>query len=135
MIQILNQNIAKDRVLEYTSSGIHKDDLGLMLGEYPAKKVASQGQQKTFVVALKLAEFKFIKDRSGKKPLLLLDDIFDKFDPNRVQQIIHLTSNEGFGQIFITDTELYRIKNVLKEIPSESHIFTIGNEKISKIEL
>ena len=135
MEQLLAQCIQKDRVLEYTSVGIHKDDLGLFLGQYPAKKIASQGQQKTFVVALKLAEFKFIKKHNGKKPLLLLDDIFDKFDPQRVQKIVHITSDENFGQIFITDTEIHRIKNILKEIKSESNIFTMNHDEIVKTTL
>jgi DNA replication and repair protein RecF len=132
--QLLSDNQNKDRILEYTSVGIHKDDLIMMLGNHAVKKVASQGQQKTYVVALKLAEFDFIEKISGTKPLLLLDDIFDKFDPGRVKQIIHLASDEHFGQIFITDTEINRIKKVLKEISYDHSIFIVEEGKISQKE-
>ena len=133
MSQLLANSINKDRALEYTSAGVHKDDLSLHLNNFPAKRVASQGQQKTFVVALKLAEFIFIGKHNGKKPLLLLDDIFDKFDPLRVQQIIHIASDDNFGQIFITDTEIQRIKSVLQEIKHENHIYIIENSGIVKL--
>jgi DNA replication and repair protein RecF len=132
--KLLGDNINKDRILEYTSVGIHKDDLLMLLGNYPVKKIASQGQQKTYVVALKLAEFDFIEKISGTKPLLLLDDIFDKFDPGRVKQIIHLASDEHFGQIFITDTEISRIKKVLKEISYDHSIFIVEEGKIKQKE-
>jgi len=128
--QLLSNCLAKDKILEYTTAGTHKDDLLLELNGYPVKRIASQGQQKTYVVALKLAEFDFIAKLSNKKPLLLLDDIFDKFDPGRVKQIIHLASDEHFGQIFITDTELLRIETVLKEISFDHSIFIVGNEII-----
>ena len=132
MLQLLSNVVSKDRALEYTSVGIHKDDILLNLNNFPAKRVASQGQQKTFVVALKLAEFVFISKHNGKKPILLLDDIFDKFDPQRVQQIIHLASDDHFGQIFISDTEIQRIKNVLAEIKLENHIFVIADGNITR---
>jgi DNA replication and repair protein RecF len=125
--QLLSNCMGKDKVLEYTTAGTHKDDLLLELNGYPVKRIASQGQQKTYVVALKLAEFDFIARLSNKKPLLLLDDIFDKFDPGRVKQIIHLASDEHFGQIFITDTELHRIETVLKEISFDHSIFIVGD--------
>jgi len=131
---LLTHNFKKDRVMEYTTAGIHKDDLNLLLGGHPAKKFASQGQQKTYVVALKLAEFDFIARLSNLKPLLLLDDIFDKFDPERVKQIIHLASDEHFGQIFITDTEIQRIENVLKEISFDHSIFKVEEENIRQTE-
>lgn len=133
MYELLRTNIAKDRVLEYTSTGIHKDDLLLTLSGYPVKRVASQGQQKTYLVALKLAEFEFIKQISGIKPLLLLDDIFDKFDPNRVKQIIKLASDDHFGQIFITDTEINRIQSVLKEISFDHSIFIIDDKSVKEL--
>lgn len=131
---ILKENFQKDKILEYTSVGIHKDDLILNLKGFPAKKIASQGQQKTYVVALKLAEFDFIASISGQKPLLLLDDIFDKFDPSCVKQIIHLASDKHFGQIFITDTEMNRIKSVLKEIAFGHSIFMVEQGKITQAE-
>jgi DNA replication and repair protein RecF len=133
MFELLRNSITKDRALEYTSCGIHKDDLVLTLSGYPVKRVASQGQQKTYLVALKLAEFDFIKQISGIKPLLLLDDIFDKFDPDRVKQIIKLASDDHFGQIFITDTELTRIEIVLNEISFDHNIFKVEASTIVSI--
>jgi DNA replication and repair protein RecF len=133
MYDLLRETISKDRVLEYTSSGIHKDDLLLTLGGYQVKRVASQGQQKTYLVALKLAEFDFIKQISGLKPLLLLDDIFDKFDPDRVKQIIKLASDDHFGQIFITDTEINRVESILKEISFDHSIFIVNHTSVTNI--
>ena len=132
MLTLLRNSISKDKVLEYTACGIHKDDIQLTLNGFPVKKIASQGQQKTYVVALKLAEFDFIAKLSGKKPLLLLDDIFDKFDPDRVKHIIHLASDDHFGQIFITDTEIHRIEKVLSEISFDHAIFIVENDKITE---
>jgi DNA replication and repair protein RecF len=133
MKQLLKDSLNRDFALEYTTAGIHKDDIIMKLNGHPVKKFASQGQQKTYVVALKLAEFDFIEKISGVKPLLLLDDIFDKFDPKRVKQIIHLASDEHFGQIFITDTEIQRIENVLKEISFDHNIFKVEASGIERI--
>ena len=99
------------------------------LGGYPLKKIGSQGQQKTYVVALKLAEFEFMKETMGNTPILLLDDIFDKFDAFRVKQIIKLVADNHFGQIFITDTNETRMENILKEIPAEHRVFQIETMK------
>lgn len=126
----LEKNLEKDRKLQFSSIGVHKDDLALKLGGYPIKRVGSQGQQKTFLVALKLAQFDFIKLRSGSFPILLLDDIFDKFDAVRVNQIIRLASSENFGQIFITDTSAERMGNILKQINSEYCMFHIKTKGI-----
>lgn len=134
MRQLLDKCRQKDRALEYTTVGVHKDDLLLLLNGHPAKRFASQGQQKTYVVALKLAEFDFIEKRGGTKPLLLLDDIFDKFDPDRVRQIIHLASDGHFGQIFITDTEIHRIEKILNEISFDHSIFIVDKQGIRKKE-
>lgn len=123
----------RDRKLQFTTIGIHKDDLNLKLGEYPLKRVASQGQQKTFLVSLKLAQFEFIKKNSGNLPILLLDDIFDKFDETRVQKIIQLVSGNNFGQIFITDTHLERIYSILQTINVSFKLYLI--EKDGRISL
>lgn len=131
---LLNKSIDKDRKLQFTSIGVHKDDLALKLGDHPIKRVGSQGQQKTFLVALKLAQFDYIKLKSEKFPILLLDDIFDKFDANRVNQIIQLASSVNFGQIFITDTSSERMGNILKQINSEYRLFHI-KEKVIDLEL
>ena len=121
----LQASLQKDRIVQYTTFGVHKDDLGMILGEHSLKKSGSQGQQKTFLVALKLAEFEFIRKLTGIPPILLLDDIFDKFDSNRVKQIINLVAENHFGQIFITDTNEVRLQGILKEIPADHRVFRI----------
>ena len=123
---LLKDHEQKDRILQYTTAGIHKDDLGMTLSDYPIKRIGSQGQQKTFLVALKLAKFDFIRMVNGFHPILLLDDIFDKFDANRVKQIIKLVADHKFGQIFITDTNPERIKNILNELTIDYKLFHVG---------
>jgi DNA replication and repair protein RecF len=123
----------RDRILQYTSAGIHKDDLNLHLSNYPIKRIGSQGQQKTYLVALKLAQFDFIKQHLHTLPILLLDDIFDKFDEKRVATIVKLVASDRFGQIFITDTHNDRMKDILTGIGSEYHLFKINSpENIEK---
>lgn len=123
--KILSENLEKDRVLTYTSRGIHKDDLRFEMNGNLIKKFGSQGQQKSFLIALKLAQIKRIKDITNKNPILLLDDIFDKLDDNRVSQLIELVNQQNFGQIFITDTHRERTESVVKRINEESKIFQI----------
>ncbi|MFO7655562.1 MAG: DNA replication and repair protein RecF, partial [Bacteroidales bacterium] len=108
--ELLVKSAAKDKILRYTSAGPHKDDLVLKLFGHNIKKSGSQGQQKTYLVALKFAQFDFIHEVTGKVPLLLLDDVFDKFDEQRVKQLIELVSQPKFGQIFITHTNRERMK-------------------------
>lgn len=115
----------KDQLVQHTTTGIHKDDFDLQLSEHPIKKVGSQGQQKTFLVALKLAQFDFISHVKGFKPLLLLDDIFDKFDMSRVNHIIQLVADNNFGQIFITDTNADRLDKILKQSEIKYNLFSI----------
>jgi DNA replication and repair protein RecF len=129
-LTMLRAGRAKDLMLEYTSTGIHKDDLSLELQGRPIKKIGSQGQQKTYLAALKFAQYEFIRTVSSLKPILLLDDIFDKLDSERVNQIIELTSDTDFGQIFITDTNKNRIQKALSMIPVKSILFTISENKI-----
>ncbi|WP_179346096.1 DNA replication/repair protein RecF [Winogradskyella ursingii] len=116
LISILKANINKDKALQYTSVGTHKDDLVFLIDEHPIKKFGSQGQQKSFLIALKLAQFDFIKQQCDVAPILLLDDIFDKLDENRVAQIIRLVDNDEFGQIFISDTHAERTEDIVKQI-------------------
>ncbi|THD66578.1 DNA replication and repair protein RecF [Robertkochia marina] len=111
---LFRESINKDKALQYTSKGVHKDDLKFEIMGHPVKKFGSQGQQKSFLIALKLAQFDFLKERAGVTPLLLLDDIFDKLDENRVGQIIALVNKEEFGQIFISDTHPERTEEVVK---------------------
>lgn len=122
---LLQKNINKDKTLQYTSVGIHKDDLHFNIESHPIKKFGSQGQQKSFLIALKLAQFDFIKAQSNVNPILLLDDIFDKLDENRVTQIIKLVDDENFGQIFITDTHADRTENAVKQVHQSFEIFKL----------
>lgn len=122
---LLKENIAKDKALQYTSVGIHKDDLIFQIDDFPIKKFGSQGQQKSFLIALKLAQFDFIKEQSGENPILLLDDIFDKLDEQRVTQIIKLVDAEDFGQIFISDTHPQRTENAVKSIHQTYQLYNL----------
>jgi DNA replication and repair protein RecF len=122
---LLRQNINKDKALQYTSVGTHKDDLVFLIDDFPIKKFGSQGQQKSFLIALKLAQFDFIKQQSGVSPILLLDDIFDKLDENRVAQIISLVDDEHFGQIFISDTHAERTEEVIKQTHQSYKMFKL----------
>jgi DNA replication and repair protein RecF len=122
---LLSESVEKDKALTYTSKGVHKDDLLFEMNENPIKRTGSQGQQKSFLISLKLAQINRIKELTGKSPILLLDDIFDKLDDTRVSQLIELVNKENFGQIFITDTHKERTENVVKRINEESRIFEI----------
>lgn len=122
----------KDSMLRYTTVGIHKDDFLFLIDGYATKKFGSQGQQKSFAVALKLAQFDYMRKLTGVRPLLLLDDVFDKLDDQRVEQLIHLVADERFGQVFITDTSMERIKRIFDEGSIAHRIFVIeeGNARI-----
>jgi DNA replication and repair protein RecF len=124
-LTLLEQNLAKDRALQYTSVGIHKDDLVFQIDSYPIKKFGSQGQQKSFLIALKLAQFEFVKKQSGEKPILLLDDIFDKLDETRVGKIVEMVNQEEFGQLFISDTHPERTENIVKTTHQSYKIFNL----------
>ena len=122
---LLQENIEKDMFLQYTSKGVHKDDLVFNINDYSVKKFGSQGQQKSLLIALKLAQFDFLKSQNKNNPILLLDDIFDKLDKNRVKQIINLVSANDFGQIFISDTDEERTIESIKEINNSNKIFKL----------
>jgi len=124
-LELLNTNINKDRALQYTSVGVHKDDLLFMIDSYPIKKFGSQGQQKSFLIALKLAQFDILKKKSGEKPILLLDDIFDKLDETRVEKIVEMVNNDAFGQLFISDTHSERTENIVKTTHQSYKIFSL----------
>jgi DNA replication and repair protein RecF len=123
--ELFAQNIDKDKVLQYTTTGIHKDDLVFELEGYPIKKYGSQGQQKSYLIALKLAQFDFMNMQSNVKPILLLDDIFDKLDDHRVSQLIGLVNNDEFGQLFISDTHRQRTEEVVKKTNQTYKIFQL----------
>jgi len=125
LLSLLTENIRKDQLSQYTNFGIHKDDLGFEIDGHSIKKFGSQGQQKSFLIALKLAQFDFIKAHSKVNPILLLDDIFDKLDEDRVAQIITLVDQENFGQLFITDTHENRTEEVVKKIHQSYKMFPL----------
>lgn len=130
---MLRNNIQRDRTLQFTSMGIHRDDMVLSIDGYPIRREGSQGQQKTFLIALKLAQFEFLSRVSGIKPLLLLDDIFDKLDMDRVGFLINQVAHDGFGQIFITDTSKNRLDMILNRLNSGFRLFSIENSEVSII--
>ena len=123
--QLLEENLSKDRIVYYTTSGIHKDDLSFEIDGFPIKKFGSQGQQKSFLIALKLAQFEFIKKQCGEKPVLLFDDIFDKLDENRVSKIVTMVNNDEFGQLFISDTHSERTEKIVKLTHQSYKIFNL----------
>ena len=125
LLQLLEKKLEKDRVLQYTSVGIHKDDLILNIMGHPIKKFGSQGQQKSFLIALKFAQFRFMQNLSETTPILLLDDIFDKLDEHRVSHIISLVNQQNFGQIFVSDTHAERTEEVVKKIHQTYKIFKL----------
>jgi len=128
MDELLTENESKDRVLQYTSAGTHRDDLVFHLGEHPIKRVGSQGQQKSFLIALKLAQFEITKRHLGMPPLLLLDDIFDKLDEGRVANLLSLVHTEEFGQIFITDTHPERMLELSENLKLNHSTFEITDD-------
>lgn len=122
---LLKKSVERDRVLERTTTGIHKDDLIFTIHGMPLKKFGSQGQQKSFLIALKLAQYSYLYQQKGFKPLLLLDDIFDKLDENRTRKLMEMVSAHDFGQIFITDTSRKRIQSIFEEIKIPVQIFDV----------
>lgn len=130
--QLLQENQSRDIMLRHSSKGIHRDDLEFQLDGFPVKNYGSQGQQKSFLVALKIAQFEYTFAKKKYKPLLLLDDIFDKLDINRVEQLMKLVSRNEFGQIFISDTNEDRIKSIFDKINVEKQIFMVNNGTLSK---
>ena len=133
--QLLASTLGRDRMLKYTTAGIHKDDLRFRIFDYPVKKFGSQGQQKSFVIAIKLAQFDYTKEEKGYKPILLFDDIFDKLDDHRVQQLIKLVSENSFGQVFITDTQRSRIEKIFKIVDIDHLIFNVTDGILSEPEI
>ena len=121
----------KDCALQRTTIGPHKDDVVFLLGDHPVKKLGSQGQQKSFLIALKLAQFQFVKEAKGVMPWLLLDDVFDKIDDKRVAYLMELVSENQFGQIFITDTHKVRVPDLFKAANKEVRVFEVEKGKIT----
>jgi DNA replication and repair protein RecF len=132
LTDLFQKNMEKDRLLQRTTSGPHRDDLALWMDEQPVKKFASQGQLKSFLLALRLAQYEVLRREKGFAPILLLDDIFDKLDEQRVRQLVGLLIGRDFGQIFITDTQRSRIESVVASFTGDYKIFEIENGVVGK---
>lgn len=134
ILELLRSTVERDRILGRTTQGIHKDDLDFLMNGEPLKHIASQGQLKSFVLALKMAQYAMLKTISGRKPVFLLDDIFDKLDEKRVVQLMKMLTENEYGQIFLSDTSMPRMRQVLDEISCEYKLFEVaGGEVISEI--
>jgi len=129
--RLLEEALPKDRLLERTGVGLHKDDMVFEINGHPIKRFGSQGQQKSFLIALKIAEFLFVRERLGITPILLLDDVFDKIDDDRVGFLMELVADGRFGQIFITDTHRGRVPDLFKKAKSDVRVFEVDNAVIS----
>lgn len=132
LLDIIRRDRQKDLIMGYSLHGVHKDELEMTLGGYPLKREGSQGQNKTFLIALKLAQFDFLR-RTGSQtaPILLLDDIFDKLDASRVEQIVRLVAGDSFGQIFITDTNRDHLDQILARMGSDYRLFHVHGGEIT----
>ena len=132
LLEVIQRDRAKDRIMGYSLHGVHRDDLIFTLGGHPIRREGSQGQHKTFVVALKLAQFDFLRrTNGGNTPILLLDDIFDKLDASRVEQLVTLVAGEEFGQIFITDTNRSHLDQILAASSHDYKIFHVNNGEVN----
>ena len=133
LAQQLSEAHRRDAMVQYTSVGPHKDDLELSIGPFSVKRFGSQGQQKTFLLALKLAQFDYLQQHLGIKPLLLLDDVFDKLDMLRVSQLVLLVGSDRFGQVFITDTQQGRVETIFRQAPDMPHrIFRVAQGQLTE---
>ena len=134
LLEVIQRDRHKDRAVGYSLHGIHRDELDLRLGGFPMKKEGSQGQTKSFAIALKLAQFDFLRHTNSQTtPLLLLDDIFDKLDASRVEQIVKIVGSDDFGQIFVTDTNRDHLDQILKSGNTPHLIFDVKDGEIKKI--
>ena len=127
MRELLDRNRDRDMIVGYTTHGVHRDDINLLLDGHSMRKVGSQGQCKTYTIALRLAQYDFIKAQNAALPILLLDDIFDKLDANRVESIIKVVNDNRFGQIFITDTNRTHLDEIIKTLNNGYKIFVVNN--------
>ncbi len=132
--EVLRAARQKDLVNEFTTAGIHRDDLTLRIGGYPLRKYGSQGQQKSFLIALKLAQYTLLAEEQGERPLLLLDDLFDKLDAGRVEQLLRLVSSQQFGQILITDCNPTRLKAILDRAGGSYTLYQVAEGSVTKSE-
>jgi DNA replication and repair protein RecF len=131
LLEVIQRDRWRDRAVGYSLHGVHRDDLEILLDGHPMKREGSQGQQKTFVIALKLAQFELLRQTMPTTPLLLLDDIFDKLDARRVEQIVGIVSGDGFGQIFVTDTNREHLDQILAASSHDYKIFNVEDGEIN----
>lgn len=133
LLDVIQRDRHKDRAVGYSLHGVHRDDLEMMIGGYQLKREGSQGQNKTYVLALKLAQFDFLKrTASSTTPLLLLDDIFDKLDAGRVERIVNMVAGDAYGQIFITDTNRDHLDSILSRHSFDYKLFEVVHGEISE---
>ncbi|BAG83890.1 DNA replication/repair protein RecF [Candidatus Azobacteroides pseudotrichonymphae] len=133
LFELLYEKRERDKILGFTSTGIHKDDFNFLLNNFLIRKIGSQGQNKTYLIALKLAQFSFLVQKGLSIPILLLDDLFDKLDAKRVEKIIRLLAQKTFGQIFITDTNRKHLDNILTKMQHAYKLFYVSNGTIREI--
>ena len=131
MDELLRLTRTKDLVNQFTTGGVHRDDIRMSIGGYPLRKYGSQGQQKSVLVALKLAQYDIVAAHCGHRPILLLDDIFDKLDMQRVEQLIGIVSDERFGQIFITDCNKVRLEGILSGNRCDYTLFSVADGTVA----
>lgn len=132
LLEVIQRDRMKDRAVGYSLHGVHRDDLEMLLGDYPMRREGSQGQLKTFVIAMKLAQFSFLKRTcSQTTPLLLLDDIFDKLDVHRVERIVSLVASKEYGQIFITDTNREHLDKILQANSFDYQLFSVHDGEVT----
>ena len=133
LLEVLKESRTRDQIMGFSLRGVHKDELNMLLGDFPIKREGSQGQNKTYLVALKLAQFDFLKRTGATVPVLLLDDIFDKLDASRVEQIIKLVAGDNFGQISITDTNREHLDRILHKVGSDYKMFCVEQGAVSEM--
>lgn len=135
MLDVLRASRGKDLAMGFTTAGIHRDDVVMTIGGYPLRKYGSQGQQKSFLLALKLAQYSLLHQRLGEKPILLLDDLFDKLDEGRLMSLVRLTSSDAYGQVFITDCNRERIISILRRSGQEFRLYSVEGGQVRKEEV
>ena len=130
--EVLLRNRERDIVNQFTTAGVHRDDIIFRIGGYPLRKYGSQGQQKSFLIALKLAQYRLLAEATGEKPILLLDDLFDKLDLGRVEKLLALVGGDDFGQILITDCNKLRLESTLERADKEYSLFMVEGGDVKR---
>ncbi|MDE6267050.1 MAG: DNA replication and repair protein RecF [Muribaculaceae bacterium] len=134
LLDLLENSRSRDEAVGHTTVGIHRDDIEMMLNGLPVRRTASQGQCKTYLIAMRLAQYDFLNRATGVHPLLLLDDIFDRLDAGRVERIVKLVAGEEFGQTFITDTNLSHLDSIINRVKGDHKLFTVDRGSFSVVE-